>query len=90
MDRFFFLPKSLTLFFNDFLTLTQMQNVFVWQERGILLLHCLSICLSVLGSASLLLSSLRNLFIFCINVDIDKMLLSDKIKGLGVNSFTVI
>ena len=48
--EFFFLPKSLTLFFNDFLTLTQTQNVFVWQERGILLLRCLL----VLGFASYL------------------------------------
>ena len=47
LDRIFFLPKSVTLFCNDFLTLTQTQNVFVWQERGILLLRCLSICLSV-------------------------------------------
>ena len=30
------------------------------------------------------------LFIFCINVDIDQMLLLDKNKGLGINSFIVI
>ena len=30
------------------------------------------------------------LFIFCINVDIDELLLIDKNKGLGINSFRVI
>ena len=37
-----------------------------------------------------LLNSLRNLFMFCINVDIDKMLLLHKNNGQGVNSFRVI
>ena len=37
-----------------------------------------------------LLNDLRILFIFCINVDIDKMLLLDKNKGIGINSFRVI
>ena len=37
-----------------------------------------------------MLINFRNLFIFCINIDIDKMLLIDKNKGLGFNSFRVI
>ena len=62
-------------------------------RRGVYCCYVASpyVCLLVLGSASYLTKySLRNLFIFCINVDIDKMLLSDKNKGLGINSFTVI
>ena len=38
----------------------------------------------------ILLNNLRDLFIFCMNVDIDKMLLLDNNKSLGVNSFRVI
>ena len=38
----------------------------------------------------ILLNSFRDLFIFCINVDIDELLLLDKSKDLGVNSFRVI
>ena len=37
-----------------------------------------------------LLNNLRNLLIFCINVDIDKMLLLQKNEGLGINSFRII
>ena len=37
----------------------------------------------------ILLNNLRNLFIFCINVDIDVMLLLKKIKDLLVNAFRV-
>ena len=37
-----------------------------------------------------LLNNLGNLFVFCINVVIDEVLLLDKNKGLGVNSFRVI
>ena len=33
----------------------------------------------------ILLNNFRDLFIFCINIDIDELLLSDKNKGLGVN-----
>ena len=35
------------------------------------------------------LNNLRNLYISCINVDIDKVLLLHKNEGLGVNSFRV-
>ena len=38
----------------------------------------------------ILLNNFRDLFIFCINVDIDKILLLDKNKGLGIKSFRVI
>ena len=37
-----------------------------------------------------LVNTSRNLFIFCINLDIDKMLLLYKNKDLGINSFRVI
>ena len=37
-----------------------------------------------------LLNNLRNLFVFCKNVDTDKMQLLHKNKGLGVNFFRVI
>ena len=38
----------------------------------------------------ILLNNFRDLFIFCINVDIDELLMTDKNRGLGVNSFRVI
>ena len=38
----------------------------------------------------ILLNNFRNLFIFCIIVDIDGVMLLDKNKGQGVNSFSVI
>ena len=38
----------------------------------------------------ILLDNFRILFIFCINVDSDEVLLFDKKKGLGFNSFGVI
>ena len=38
----------------------------------------------------ILLNNLRILFIFCINVDTDEMLLLDKKKGIWINSFRVI
>ena len=38
----------------------------------------------------ILQNNLRNLFIFCINVHTDKMLLLDKNKSLGVSFFRVI
>ena len=64
------------------------QPVFV---RG-LLFSCQSVCPSVKFWFLLLilLNNLRNLFIFCINVDIDKMLLLHKNKGLEANFFEVI
>ena len=37
----------------------------------------------------ILLNNFRNLFIFCINFDIDEVLLLDKNKDLGINSFRV-
>ena len=44
----------------------------------------------MLVSASYLAINLKNLFISCINVDIDKMLLSEETKDQGNNIFTVI
>ena len=38
----------------------------------------------------ILLNSLRNLFIFCVNVDIDEILLLQNNKGQRVNFFRVI
>ena len=38
----------------------------------------------------ILLNNLRNLFIFCINICIDELLLLDKNKDLGFNSIRVI
>ena len=38
----------------------------------------------------ILLNNFRNLFIFCINVDIGKMLLMHKNKGQEINSVRVI
>ena len=53
--------------------------------------YCLHIRQSVMvWFLLILLNNLRVLFIFCINVDIDKMLLFDKNKSLGINSFRVI
>ena len=37
-------------------------------------------------SASYLAKYFRNIFIFCINLDIDEVLLLDKNKGLKINS----
>ena len=57
---------------------------------GILFSRCpsvhLSICYVLVSASYILLNNLRKVFIFCINVVIDKMLLLDKNKGLGVNS----
>ena len=52
----------------------------------------MSICLSVTFwfLHFVLLNNLRNLFMFCINVDIDETLLLEKNNGLGLNSFRVI
>ena len=38
----------------------------------------------------ILLNNFRSLFKICINIDIDMVLLIDKTKGLGFNSFRVI
>ena len=43
-----------------------------------------------LDVALILLKNFRDLFRFCIYVDIDEMLLLDKHTGLGVNSFRAI
>ena len=54
---------------------------------------CPYICQSITALQFLLFilqNSLGNLFIFCINGDIDEMLLLEKNKGLGINSFRVI
>ena len=66
---------------------------------GISSFRVISLCNSrkgVLVSASyasyllVLLYNLRNLFIFCINVDIEEILLLDKNNSTGINSFIVI
>ena len=49
----------------------------------------MSVCF-ILVLLLILLINLSNFFIFCINVDIDEMLLLQKKKGLGVNAFRVI
>ena len=42
------------------------------------------------GMLFILLNDLRNLFIFCTDVDIDEVLLLDKNKGLGIDTLRVI
>ena len=63
---------------------------------GAYIIFMLSVCVSVRLSTTfsfllfILLNNVRNLFIFCINVDIDEMLLLQESKGLGVDSFKII
>ena len=66
------------------------------ERKGILFSRCPPIRLSdcpcvryVLVSASYLLNDLRNVFILCINIDVDKMLLLDKNQEFGVNYYRV-
>ena len=63
------------------------------KDLGVKALRVINLCNSrkgVLISASFnLLNNYRNI-IFCINIDIDEVLLLDKNKDLGINSFRVI
>ena len=73
----------------EHLVITHPQTMFVGGGGVILFSGCWSIDTSITCWFLLLilLNNMRNLFIFCINVDIDEMLQSHNNKGLGINSF---